>query len=320
MGGLGKEGYDTRMSSLERAILRTIAYYDLFSYPLTSFEVWKWLEGEPATLLEVRQTLRESAVLRDRLDEQDGWYFVRGNGGHIKERKERYRIAERKLRRARRVATLLVAMPFVRVIAVCNSLAYANARDSSDIDLFVIAEKGRIWTARLLTTGLTALLRLRPIPGKTRDRICLSFYVADETTDLRSIMQEGDRHMQYWVDHMVLLAGDPVVHETFRRTNSWHRERLPNLRGAVSSPQRRVGASVVSRTVRSIARVLFGHPAVETVARRIQRIRLPETLRAMEGKGTDVILSDTILKFHSNDRRAEYRERLGQRFHELQVA
>lgn len=308
------------MNALERAILRTIAYYDLFSYPLTSFEIWKWLEGEPATLLDVRQALRESAVLRDRLEEQDGWFFVRGHGSHVAERKERYRIAERKLRRARRVASILGAMPFVRVIAVCNSLAYANARDGSDIDLFVIAEKGRIWTARLLTTGLAAFLHLRPSPGNGRDRICLSFYIADETTDLRPLMQDGDRHMQYWVDHMVLVAGDPAVHETFRATNTWHRERLPNLRGALSSPQRRVRASAWANVLRSVLRSILDRPSVESAARRIQRNALPETLRTLEGKGTDVVLSDTVLKFHSNDRRAEYRDRLGQRFHELQVA
>ena len=31
------------MQPLENAILRTVIYFDLFSYPLTSWEIWKWL-------------------------------------------------------------------------------------------------------------------------------------------------------------------------------------------------------------------------------------------------------------------------------------
>lgn len=36
-----------------------------------------------------------------------------------------------------------------------------EAGENSDIDLFIIAKKGNLWTARFLTTLLTSMLGLR---------------------------------------------------------------------------------------------------------------------------------------------------------------
>lgn len=47
------------------------------------------------------------------------------------------------------------------MVALCNSRAMGEAEENSDIDLFIIAKKGNLWTARLIVTFLTALLNVR---------------------------------------------------------------------------------------------------------------------------------------------------------------
>ena len=39
-------------------------------------------------------------------------------------------------------------VPFIKMVAVCNTLGYDNAAKDSDIDLFIIAKRGRLFIVR----------------------------------------------------------------------------------------------------------------------------------------------------------------------------
>jgi len=51
--------------------------------------------------------------------------------------------------------------PQIQMVALCNSRAMGEADENSDIDLFIIAKKGNLWTARLIVTFITVLLNVR---------------------------------------------------------------------------------------------------------------------------------------------------------------
>jgi hypothetical protein len=48
----------------------------------------------------------------------------------------------------------------------------------------------------------------------------------------------------------------------------------------------------------------------ESLARRFQLRRLPAKIRAMMNQDSRVVVTDQMLKFHDEDRRAEYRDSL----------
>ncbi len=52
---------------------------------------------------------------------------------------------------------ILSYMPGIYCICVCNSLAMNAAHQESDIDLFIITKKNRLWTARIFLTAFFAL-------------------------------------------------------------------------------------------------------------------------------------------------------------------
>ena len=56
-------------TDLEKSIIKTIAYFDVFNFPLTTSEVWKWLyrPREKYTLQQVRDALASSDWLAERL-------------------------------------------------------------------------------------------------------------------------------------------------------------------------------------------------------------------------------------------------------------
>ncbi len=47
------------------------------------------------------------------------------------------------------------------MVALCNSRAMGEADENSDIDLFIIAKKGNLWTTRFIVTFITTLLGVR---------------------------------------------------------------------------------------------------------------------------------------------------------------
>jgi len=51
-------------------------------------------------------------------------------------------IAEKLWNRVKFYSNSMQKMPFIRMIAVCNNLAYDNANEKSDIDLFIVVKDG----------------------------------------------------------------------------------------------------------------------------------------------------------------------------------
>lgn len=307
-------------TAAEQAILSTFAYFDVFSYPLTPLEVWKWsyadngqqttFNHQHTTFGEVFSLLQLSVYLRERIDTDEGFYFLRGSENSVAVRKDRYLMAERKYQRVQHALRAFRYLPFIRCIAVCNTLAYSNTRDEGDLDLLVITKPGRIWTARMLATSLAQLLGWRPDFRHTRDAICLSFFLAEDAFDFRQIaLVPDDRYLCYWLDQLVPLYGDASVIDSLRKENAWHAAHLPNAYGTLPARRRVVADTFASKAVRSILRAVhagnFGN-ALERRYEQIQRRLLPDRLRDMANKDSRVVVSDRMLKFHDNDRRAAF--------------
>lgn len=298
------------MTDAERALLRTIHYFDLFSYPLTAFEAWKWyLPDRPiaARQDEIRQGLH-TLERQGRLEQKEGFFFLHGHNEIVSERKRRYRIAEKKFSKVLRVVRLLRFLPFLRAIAVCNSLAYANARVVSDLDVVIVTAPKHMWTARFFSAGLLALLNLRPTTATSADRICLSFFLARPDADLsKLLLPGGDPYFAYWLDMLVPVFGDPKQFDLLRSANPWHRLQLPNAFGNGGSNRRRVADTAVSKTVRTLFEACVER--MESVLRRWQMNHFPSEISSIMNRGSSVVVSDEILKFHPNDRRQFFADR-----------
>lgn len=166
---------------IRRAVIKTLAYFDLFDYPLTDWEIYKYLwvkdlEVKGVNYIDVKRILDNG--LPD-IQRKEGFYFLDGRKHLVSLRKQRQNIANKKYKKVRWAMKILSAMPFVRMLAVCNSLAYDNARDESDIDLFIITAKNKIWTSRFYANLLLRVFNLRPKKDDKKDKICLNFFISD---------------------------------------------------------------------------------------------------------------------------------------------
>lgn len=288
-------------TAFEQAVYRTVAYFDAFGYPLTTFEVWKFLLEPPEAMryLDVQRLLRSSAFLRKRLILWRGFYSLRDTPTLVRERGIRFIDAIRKLRKAMRYGRFLARMHVVRAAAICNSLAFYHTNKQSDIDFFVVSAQERVWTSRLLSTLPARLFRMRPQEAK-QDPICLSFFADEKHLHFSTLKaQERDPYLAYWLTNLLPLFGETAFRK-LREDNAWVRAVLPHMEPVRVAPSYRL---------RSAWRFL---PALfrESTARKVQEYRFPSEIVELMNVDTRVVVSDHILKFHENDRRVYYAQKL----------
>jgi hypothetical protein len=170
---------------LEKNILNTIIYYDILNFPLTSFEIWKYLIAENGcTLGEVVEAL-EGDELKDRVKDFRGFYFLKGRQDLVARRIQCDKNSGVKFEIAQKAARWLKYIPSVRMLAVTGTLAMKNCEKNSDIDFFVVLEKGRIFTGRLLVTLIVHLLGKRRHGKRIKNRICLNYFITTDSLEIQ---------------------------------------------------------------------------------------------------------------------------------------
>jgi hypothetical protein len=156
----------------EDAVLSSVAYASLFDFPLTIDELRTALVGTAVDARTLRAWLTRSVRLQERLERHDDLVMLRGAGRLADVRRERERQTRALLARGRPALAGLVAMPFVRMVALSGSVAHGNADRDADLDLFVVTAPGRAW---LVTVAALVLARL----GGWRRMMCLNYVISE---------------------------------------------------------------------------------------------------------------------------------------------
>ncbi len=310
--------------ALYQAALRALVFFDIFDHPLTDRELFEYLHGPiPNTRLNFSQFLAQTEVFPDSvMVRTQGLWHLRGREELVSLRTERsvsYGIKNRILIRAVRV---LSYVPFVRAVFVCNTLAFSVADRTSDIDVLIIVKGGRMWTARLMTTILMSVCGLRRTKKRIQDRICLSFYLADRALNIMKFRIPDDIYMSFWLRTLIPVYDPDHLRDSILRANQELLEPfLPHAR--YTHPMLRLDRSheLGKRTsVRIVEWVLQSRVGDrgESFVRAIQRKKIFRNRHSLvHAKDTRVVVNDSVLKFHENDRRVLYRDTWKQRMSEV---
>jgi hypothetical protein len=302
----------TSPTSEEAAFYRTIAWFWFLDYPLTFFEVWKWVMKPPHSFFpeEVQNFLEQHSWLRDRLVVEGGFITLRRPGYSLAElvilRQHRFVDATRKFRKLNHFLSFFRLLPWIRMVAACNSLAWYQTEQTSDIDLFIIVRTGTLWLTRLFLVTPFALLGLRPKLSTTEDKMiqqdpfCFSFFLDEKYLSLEKIQLPGeDPYLASWVLSLVPVYDPDGLYDVFLNQNSWSHEFFPHATASIHEGK---------KIQRSFFSFLFRVSFFEPWAKKIQMKRLPAVIREQMNKDSCVVVSEQMLKFHSNDRRAFYRD------------
>ncbi|MCX6761674.1 MAG: hypothetical protein NTY33_02415 [Candidatus Moranbacteria bacterium] len=289
------------IDSFSQNILATIAYYDVLDYPLTVFELWKYLissqksanseqqEGK-AMLVDIISEL-ETEELKKQIETYRGYYFLSGRKNLVAQRIERNKISEEKYRIIQRVAWFLRFVPFVRMILVTGRVAMKNADRKSDLDLLICLEKDRIFTGRTLVTLLVQLLGKRRYGKKITNRICLNYFIT--TNSLEIEMQDLFASSEYF------FAAPFFGFEYFKKfqaANSWIAKYHKNYTPAKMANLKLIADNYFSKSIRSAGEKIFNFNWLEQKLKIWQTKRIAADPRTQKA-GSLIVANDDSLVF-----------------------
>ncbi len=201
--------------ALNRAILHTVVYADIFDYPLTAREIHRYLTGLSAPFKAVEEALPGA------LRHSGEYYMLPGREAIVSTRQRRQAIAARLWPYALRFGMLIAGLPFVRMVAVTGSLAVDNVEERADLDYLIVTTPGRLWLCRAL---ILVLGRLAALQGA---QICPNYIISQRALEFPA----HNIYAAHELAQMVPLSGMDV-YDRIRIINSWVQEFLPNADGA----------------------------------------------------------------------------------------
>jgi hypothetical protein len=248
-------------TALDAALLRTVAYADVFDYPLTEAQLWRYLVGVAATPADLHAALR-AGHLNEILHICNGFVVLAGRTNLVEQRQERVARARLLWEQARFYAARLAQLPFVRMVAVTGALAMDNVAPGADIDYLIVTTPGRLWLCRTLTVLLVRVARLA---GHV---ICPNYLISERAL----VMQDRSLYTAHELAQMVPLAGMPI-YRRMRALNGWVDQWLPN---ATMPPDRATNGTGGGRIGAMVETVL---PA--TIGTWLERSEMERTTRRL---------------------------------------
>ena len=214
------------MSKIEKAILKTLAFFDIFSRPLTLEELWHFLHQFKTSKYQVLIGLRKLAK-KGKILEKNDYFSLNFNRqifrGYIRRRK----ICQKNFQKARRYLGLLKILPFVKNISVINSLAFQSSDEKSDIDILLVTKKNRLWFTRALVVLVLEILGQNKNKWYRAGKFCLGFAFDEEVLNLKKFRLKNDIYFSYWLA-MLAPVLDRGLYPRFIQKNAWIYDNLPN--------------------------------------------------------------------------------------------
>lgn len=290
------------------SIVRTILYADIFDYPLTSYEIWKWLIASKgkitftdiASALGDKKTTGKSGLFNI-IEEKEGYYFLKNKKKLVTLRKNRSSCSEAKIKLAQKYTFLLRFFPCIKLVGISGGLAIKNADENDDIDLFIITQHEFIWVARFISIIIMELLRVRrkPSSDSVKNLVCLNMFMDESSLSL--LPNERDMFSAHEVVQMYPIWSRGTIYNTFLYKNRWVQQYLLHVLPTV----------VVKNDMKTVnyRKSIFANPfsILQFLLKKIQ-------IWHMQKRITTESISDTMLRFHPHDVRMkvlqEYQARM----------
>jgi len=211
-------------TKLTKAVLKTVAYADIFAYPLTTQQLHQFLIEH-----QIAYKIFQKANFKDGcLQEKNGFYFLKGKSSLISLRKQKEKTSEEKIVKAKRKANWLKMIPFIKMVGLTGNLAMKNGQKQDDLDFLIVSKAGCLWLTRLLTVLFLDFLNWRRLPNKKniKDKICLNMFLDEK----HLAIPKADQNLftAHEIAQLKPLWIKDNLYQKFIKQNLWVKKFLPN--------------------------------------------------------------------------------------------
>lgn len=248
-------------TAIRKAILSTLAYHDIFDYPLTPKELSAFLITDICVGEQTVARCLAEMVKNNEIGNKNGFYFLRGRNELAKIRKNRQAASLKKWEIAKRTANFLKFIPTLKLIGVSGSLSMDNAGDEEDIDLFFITKPGWLWTSRFLVIVFLRLMGVKRKPdlamnllrqpstiisdrskrlkakvtnaASVKDKICPNIFLDEDY--LAFPKENRDLYTAHEIIQAKPLWWKDKTYERFLAKNAWIKQFIANALGCLNS-------------------------------------------------------------------------------------
>ena len=314
-----------RQSTISKSILQTLIYSDIFDYPLSGDELWKFLISKKIDKESFEGLLKNN--LSEKVNFRNNLYCLSGRERIIKTRIARKKESQKKVVVAKKIIKQLSFLPTIQFIGISGALSLENSERDDDIDLFVIVSKSSLWLTRLSMIILLLLMGKyrRRNQKEVSDKICLNMLIDDGALSFPTSRQ--NLYTAHEIMQLMPIFDRNNMYKKFMMANDWIKKYLPNAfnRGTTlnrTSRQTRLGTSDVPGTSLTVplnhAETIFSvflsaswrilrFSALEHFAKVLQLFFIKKHV-------TTETISDGFLAFHPLDYKniilVEYKKRL----------
>jgi len=278
------------MGSSKESILKTLLYSDIFDYPLSKEEIWKFLISKNK---EDKQSFLKYLNLKNNLFYyKNKFYFIKGRGEIIKKRQKKEKYSLEKIKYAKKIIKKISLIPTVYFVGISGALAMKNSDKDDDIDLFVVTARNSVWTTRLIMVITLIFLNVyrKRSEENVSNKICLNMLI--DNSALSFSKDRKDLYTAHEIAQIMPIVNKNKTYEKFINSNIWVKDFLPN-----AFSQKPI-IPFISRIsfINKVINYLLSIPAIEFLTRNIQ-------FRYMKKHITKESISNNFLAFHPFDYR-----------------
>lgn len=199
-------------------LVRTLLYFDIFSYPLKISEIASFVGKRNYKLIDIQNDLRELCDEEYICHENGYYFFCKNNKSNINQRESGYVHAQFMMQKAYRFSRLISWFPYVRCVCLSGSLSKAQMDRSGDIDYFIITKPDRLWIARTFLIAFKKIFLLN-----SRRYFCLNYFLDTNNLEI------PDKNIFTATELLTLVPmyGGDIYRELIEK-NTWANDLLPN--------------------------------------------------------------------------------------------
>ena len=203
------------MNTEQQNILKVLAYFDVFNYPLNAEEISSfYFDLNESSFENAVNTLVEEKIIF----KLDGFYSLQNDQSLITRRLKGNNFAQKQMATAAKAAAILSRFPYVRGLAISGSLSKNFSDEKADVDFFIITAPNRLWIAR---TIMHLFKKLSFIAGR-QNWFCMNYYVDEAMLEI----PEKNIFTAMEIVTLIPMYGQNIL-PLFYNKNEWTKNYFP---------------------------------------------------------------------------------------------